>query len=257
MEMKIYYSRLELKKKLIELKQSRFKQCNDFEEIIKNMLFYIGDQESGLRDKMIYSTFSEVILNTSLLSEPKLKEILNVVVDDEHLFYKIGNYNDTTVLTRSFSVLVVALILNRNNTNKFLSKNEVEDIKIKLFKYFEEEKDYRGYDESYGWIHAIAHCSDALDEYVLSNECTHDDCKKILELGFIVFTNPTHIFTHEEDERFANVISTMKNRNLVSAIEIDTWKDGLKLAEDYSAYTSFISRINGKQLWRSLFFREK
>lgn len=257
METKIVYSRIELQKKLIELMEDGFSHREHLNEYLDNMLFYIGDQDANLRDKIIYTIFSELICNSDYLDNEKLKSILHVVVDDEHLFYRIGNTEDYTVLTRSFSVLVVALLLNRNRTKPFLSKEEFVTTKELVFKYFESEKDYRGYSDTWGWIHAIAHCSDALDEIVLSDLCTHEDCQKILDLGVKVFTNPTFIFNHEEDERFVAVIISMRKRELITLEEIETWKENLVFDEKFDEYASFISRMNGKQLWRSLYFKNK
>lgn len=257
METKTVYSRIELQKKLIELKEDGFKQREYLSEYLDNMLFYIGDQDANLRDKIIYTMFSELICNSEYLDYEKLKNILHVVLDDEHLFYQIGNTDDYTVLTRSFSVLVVALLLNRNRTKPFMSEDEFVRTKNLVFKYFESEKDYRGYNEKFGWIHAIAHCADALDEIVLTSLCTHEDCQTILNLGAKVFTNSDFIFNHEEDERFVSVIISMREKELISLEELEIWKESLVFDENFNEYSSFISRMNGKQLWRSLYFKNK
>ncbi|MEG2330586.1 DUF2785 domain-containing protein, partial [Anaerorhabdus sp.] len=139
----------------------------------------------------------------------------------------------------------------------FMSEDEFVRTKNLVFKYFESEKDYRGYNEKFGWIHAIAHCADALDEIVLTSLCTHEDCQTILNLGAKVFTNSDFIFNHEEDERFVSVIISMREKELISLEELEIWKESLVFDENFNEYSSFISRMNGKQLWRSLYFKNK
>ncbi|MEF9920410.1 DUF2785 domain-containing protein [Anaerorhabdus sp.] len=223
-------------------------------ETISNMLFYIGDQEKELRDELIYKTFTKLIIDDRFIKQDQLKEILAIVLDDRHLYL---NLDKNSVLTRSFSILVVALILNRNNNETCLSIEEFNHVKDKVLTYFEFEKDYRGYEKKVGWIHAIAHTCDALEEIVLNQNCSHDDCIHILAIALRVFTNPDTIFSHEEDERFVVVLNAMIKRELISIKELNHWIEKLILVEDNSNYETFVKRVNGKNLLRSIHFSFK
>nr|WP_242069344.1 DUF2785 domain-containing protein [Paenibacillus dendritiformis] len=82
------------------------------------------------------------------------------------MFYRIGSEGDSTVFTRSFSVLPIALILRRHRQKPFLDLAEFQQVKHSLISYVQEEKDLRGYVNEGGWAHSAAHAADALTELV-------------------------------------------------------------------------------------------
>lgn len=256
MEIKLY-SRRELYNKCNEILEKGCQEVDDLDFIIDCMLFYIGDVEAALRDQTIYGTFCYLIIESDCLSKDKCKELLRVVCDNDHLFYKIGNVNDDTVLTRSFSILVVAVLLYRNQQDSFLDPADFLQAKEAVFTYFEKECDYRGYDQRVGWIHAIAHGADAVDEVVKNDGCTSEDCQRMLKSGVQIFTNSQMIFAHEEDERFATAIQSMKLKNLISDDDIDMFKKQLIKEIKPNDYASYVSYLNGKKLIRSLIFKLK
>lgn len=251
MEIQVY-SRVELFNKLNELKQEGTKNSAALDYLIDGMLFYIGDSDAQLRDKTIYHAFCYLICESDCLSKGKLLGIRDVICDQQHLFYKIGNKNDDSVLTRSFSILVVALLIHRNQQSSFMNQEQLSHTKECVLSYFEQECDYRGYDQRVGWIHAIAHCADALDEIVLSNGCTHEDCQRILNQGIKIFLNDTIFFMHEEDERFVTVIQSMLNLQLIQRSELEAFQQQLRLEVVDQEYATYLRYLNGKQLDRSI-----
>ncbi|SJZ99044.1 DUF2785 domain-containing protein [Anaerorhabdus furcosa] len=255
MEERNVYSRVELSKILKEILEEKIVTINE-DELLNNMLFYIGDEDPKLRDKLIYKTFYTLIVERKEISNPMCKELLQKLISDRYLFYRMNQSENQGVLTRSFSVLVVALILHRNRLNPFLSREEFQTTKQSVFDYFKKEKDYRGYSEQWGWIHAIAHCSDAIEEIVLSLDANKNDCIEILDSASTVFTNPLTIFTHEEDERFINAIEIMINRNFIHQEELVNWAKRLEIQENILDYRTFVQRMNGKNMIRSLMSRK-
>lgn len=249
------YSRVELAKKLQEILENEA-QIIDLDELIENMMFYIGDQDPMLRDRLIYRTFYKLIVEDKVIDEERCRRMLHQLLSDHYLFYQIQKSNGYQTVTRSFSILVIALILHRNRQLSFLTKEEFQMTKNECIRYFKEEKDVRGYDEKLGWIHAIAHCSDALEEVLLNQDINKNDCLAILTIAANVFTNSTMIFSHEEDERFLPVIEVMLNRNFISKQEIIEWSKQLEISENYLDYKSFVQRINGKNLLRSMKIKE-
>lgn len=256
MEIRIY-SRIELFNKLNELKQEGYKNLEELDCLLYCMLFYLGDSEARLRDHTIYTAFCHLICESDCLNQDKLLEILEVVCDHQHLFYKIGNSQDDSVLTRSFSILVVALLLHRNRQSPFMNQEQYLHTEECVLSYFEQECDYRGYDQRVGWIHAIAHCADALDEVVLSDGCTQLDCQRILNQGLKVFLNDKIFFMHEEDERYGTVIQSMLNQQLIQMSDLEAFQVQLRLEVRDQEYATYLRYLNGKQLDRSIQFRLK
>lgn len=145
-----------LKEKLIQIESDEYKvsgSMNAF-EIAQEMMKYMGDIDSELRDNLIYSTFAEWIGHGEF-TENQLSELLHISLDEQHLFYGIGEKDTDSVFTRTFSVLIIPLIMGKDREQPFLSKEEVMFTKKKLMKYMELEQDLRGYVEEMGWAHSL------------------------------------------------------------------------------------------------------
>ncbi len=78
------------------------------------MLEFIGDEDPELRDLLIYTAFSKWICTHNYFSNDELATLLKLALDDNRLFLSLGNVEDCTVLTRSFSTLLIALLLNKH-----------------------------------------------------------------------------------------------------------------------------------------------
>src|SRR5574342_44321 len=108
-----------------ELKNLDFKQPitiknRNLNQLITQMADNIGSTDSELRDKLIYTAFYYLI-KQDYLNELQLTHLLETCLDENHLFLSIGSTDDDSVFTRAFSSLVVALILGKDSSDRFLS----------------------------------------------------------------------------------------------------------------------------------------
>ncbi|MBU5439642.1 DUF2785 domain-containing protein [Tissierella sp. MSJ-40] len=224
-------------------------------ELALIMLRYIGDTDSELRDDLIYSVMSNWIVN-DVFSVDELYKILGISLDDGHLFYNIGNIDDS-VFTRSFSMLIVAAILYAHRKNNFLTKEDLGIVKDKLICYMRKEKDLRGYVDKKGWAHSVAHGSDALDEIAQCTEIDKEDLREILNIIYEKVEVDYYIYIHDEDERMITAVMSILNREMLSESEIISWivgfRQNLKLGK-YSDKNDNIY-INIKNFLRGLYFR--
>ncbi|MEK4490302.1 DUF2785 domain-containing protein [Paenibacillus sp. FSL L8-0493] len=240
----------------IEENDYELKSGKDIKDYVKLMLEHIGDPEPVLRDELIYSTFYKWINEKHWFNDAELRELLWILLDEQHLFYHIGNKEDLTVYTRTFSVLVVALILQRHREKVILDSSEFIKVKQGLIRYYEEERDLRGYMEKEGWAHAAAHGADALDELVLCSESDAEVREEVLTVIQKMLYNDQYIFREEEDERIATIIVTIIDHHLLPQQSITDWI--LNLAQCGSwprSHSQYVTRINTKNFLRSLYFR--
>lgn len=225
-------------------------------DYVQLMLEYIGDPEPELRDNLIYSTFYKWIQEKHWFSDTELGELMRILLSEQYLFYYIGNKNDQTVYTRTFSVLVIALILQRHREQSILDRSDFTNVKQALIRYYEEERDLRGYMDEEGWAHAAAHGADALDELVLCPESDAAAREEVLAVIQRMLYNDQYIFREEEDERMATVVATIVNHQLLSQQSISEWIDSLKECGNWSrSRDQDIARINTKNFLRCLYFR--
>lgn len=93
------------------------------------MLQYVGDTDPELRDDLIYATFCRWICEKEYFTNEELIKLLDQLLDENHLFFSIGNDGDDTVFTRTFSVLIIVLLLWKNRERSFLQIDKFINIK--------------------------------------------------------------------------------------------------------------------------------
>ncbi len=251
------YNRDDLYTKLKSISSDDFKLKNldEISELTSSMLKFIGDTDACLRDNLIYIAFCNFILKYKYYTSPQLLAILNIVLDEDHLFYDIGKTESDSVFTRSFSVLLVALILEYDNKHKILSADDFKSVSKNLLKYLNLEKDFRAYINGKGWAHALAHCADAICEIVLSPYCNKDLVLEIMKFIKAVLLNNSTVFSFEEDERIVIVFMNLLSKNYISEDGLFDYVNSLLLCirndENIEDYIMF---LNVKNFIRSLYF---
>ena len=173
----------------------------------ENMLMHIGDTNSYLRDELIYQSFGKLIFSNQLNAN-ELEKLLVQLKQDEFLFYGVGEQGTDSVFTRSFSVLVIAAIIEYDVLELQLS-NQVLEITVKrVVEYMLAEKDTRGFVEGKGWAHAIAHGADALDALAKHPLLINENVARILHaVQHSLFDQVDYL--DEEEERLAVVIVSL------------------------------------------------
>lgn len=248
----------QLKVDLLKIRDNKYELTNGEKawNYAPLMLKYIGDSDSELRDDLIYSTFYQWICERKYFSNEDLCHVLSTVIDEDHLLYHIGNENDDTVFTRTFSALVIALILYKHGEKQFLEPDMFIKVKDNIIKYYTKEQDFRGYTAEKGWAHGAAHGADVLDELVERKECSEAIHHEILDAIKKALHNGRYIFSHEEDERITNVIYNIIEKNLIGYESISNWIEGLTQCCDWErSHSQYITRVNTKNLIRCLYFR--
>lgn len=245
-----------LKDHLTHIRETDFQLSQDvsLDDLTAAMVAHIGSVDGHLRDQLIYNTFFSWLETKPVYTTDQLRHLLTTLLDDQHLGYKLGEQGDDSVFTRSFSMLVVPLLLIRHRAEPFLSADEVRMIHRKVIDTSAAERDLRGYVPGKGWAHAPAHTADALNELSLCAELGHDDLIAILEAVRAKIAYRESTYGHGEEERFGEVIDSIISRGLVTDAEWNDWFAGFvpltaaQIAVDY-AY------INIKNFLHSLYYR--
>lgn len=223
---------------------------------INLMLKYIGDTDPELRDDLIYSTFYVWMKEKEYLSRDEIIAVLDKLLDDKHLFYQIGNSDDDTVFTRTFSTLVIAIIIGIHRKEPFIQYNKFLKVKDLLLRYYKEEKDLRGYIGDKGWAHGAAHCADVFVELVQCRECNAEVCKEVLKAIKVVLYNGKYTLCNEEDERISRIISRIVEKDKLNhSIIIELINNLGECSQWQRDRKQFITRTNVKAFLRCLYFR--
>lgn len=98
-----------LKEKLILIKENGYLAPPEPFQLVQEMIHNIGSVDAELRDDLIYETLSQWIPG-KVLTTNELLQLLSVILDSDHLLYKLGESDTDSVFTRSFSMLVIPLL---------------------------------------------------------------------------------------------------------------------------------------------------
>lgn len=173
----------------------------------EGMLIQIGNPDSYLRDELIYKSFGKLI-HSNQLNANELEKLLVRLKQDDYLFYGIGEEGTDSVFTRSFSVLVIAAIIEYDVARLQLDKPIIQHTVERVVEYMLIEKDTRGFVEGKGWAHAIAHGADALDALAKHPEMKNAEIIKILYAIEHALLRQVD-YLDEEEERLAIIISSL------------------------------------------------
>ncbi|MCC5892610.1 DUF2785 domain-containing protein [Exiguobacterium sp.] len=203
----------DLKLMLTDIKNGTIRlQELDEERVIQSMLHHIGSTDPELRDQLIYTLFYRFIIEDEQLTSEQLADMFHTTLK-YHLFHGIGEAGTDTVFTRSFSTLLIALILGQDRQQRFLSETDIDMLKAKLLAYLDCEIDTRGYVTGKGWAHSIAHVADAFEELVLHPQLDETEFGEVLEALWNKVLVPT-VYVHDEDERLLNPIFALLDRGM-------------------------------------------
>ena len=205
-------------------------------EVALHMLRHIGSTDPVLRDELIYVTFATWIAH-GVFSADQLRDILHIAIDDEHLFYRLGEQGTDSVFTRTFSVLLIPPILSIDRQSPFLNKTDIERVQRRLVTYLKEEKDIRGYVEDKGWAHAPAHGADAAEDLAQSSDIGRSGLKELMAALAVKIMASSTVYIYDEDQRIAHAVVAILRRNLLELSEITSWIDSLQRSDSRESQT--------------------
>lgn len=251
-------TRTKLMQDLQRIEKNEYQLCEgeQHQDFLPLLLQYIGDPQPELRDNLIYPMFYMWIKEENRFSGEELRNLLTVLIDENHLFYSIGSEEDQSVFTRTFSVLPIALIVHRHRQNPFFNQVEIEQLMHAMLRYYKEEKDLRGYLSVGGWAHSVSHGADVFVELVQCEESNEAMLREVLVAISDMLHNGRHIFSDEDDERLVNIVDTMIDKELLPHKEIADWiSDLAQCCNLPRSRSQVIARVNSKNFLRSLYFR--
>ncbi|WP_178025483.1 DUF2785 domain-containing protein [uncultured Paenibacillus sp.] len=250
-------SKFELREQLQLIRQqgSFTPSSNAAFQLALSMMEYLGDPDPVLRDELIYSILQSWVIE-GVFQPQQLRQLLSIAMDDNHLFYRIGEEKTNSVFVRSFSALILPLILGADRQISFLDDSDIRTIVYKLTDYINREKDLRGYTGETGWAHAVAHAADAVEDVAQSKYIRPEDLSGFMDAFKSQLRQTQYTFIHEEDERMISAVVTLLNRNLLEDKELCRWiadlGDTPKVGDPP---VDLVSMTNIKNFLRSLYFR--
>lgn len=229
----------------------------------KALLSALGSNDGYVRDKLVYPIMAQIILAdfaTYPLTGSQREELLLTCLDQDHLFFHIGEVGMDSVFMRTFSSLIVAAILFKDHQDPHITEEVAGRALQAMLAYAQKERDFRGYlMGGKGWAHSIAHLADALDECAKNRFTTTAGYTTILETLTYLASLPEPL-AYEEDERLAFVALGIISRQSVDLASLQSWIVSFAIVptgdtlED-EGVISYIRSLNARNFLRSLYFQ--
>ncbi len=241
--------------KRIKENKYEFEDSVDKQQLVKTLIDNIGNQDSYIRDGLVYPALAS-LLYYDHLSKEQLIEFTKILISDKCMKYDMPNYFELSVLTRSFSLLAIVIIIYRHRNNQLLPNELFIEVYTEFMDYFRNEIDFRGYIDEIGWAHSVAHSADVFKQLFRCDELGNKEFKSMFEVIRERFMINTHVFMSDEDERMVTALHEALKRNVLEEEYILEWIKGFRSFEKLAKYPEdYNVEVNIRNLLRSLYFR--
>ena len=172
----------------------------------------LGDPDPYVRDAVAFPTIA------TWISEGVYDDLLSALGDGmcTGLRVGLGESETDTVFRRSFSALVLAECIDRDNQANVLSDHTILSWGDQLTTWLPRENDLRGFVVTKGYAHAIAHGGDALAALSRSPKIGRMELLVLLDVIADRLLTPTkQFFVCAEEDRRAHAVVNILNRDLL------------------------------------------
>lgn len=180
----------------------------------------LGHPNPRLREDLAYT------LLTTWIGRGVYDELLAGLGDGivPGLRYGLGHDGDTSVMRRSYSALMLAEIVGRDNDVHLMPSRAVLDWGDSATSWYVRELDHRGWIPELGWAHSIAHGADLLAALARSRHFGPLELTVLLDvIADRVLTPTAYIWRHGEDDRLAYAVMTLLHRNALDPGLVEPW----------------------------------
>lgn len=226
-------------------------------ELTPELLGFLGSTDIDVRDPFGYTILAQWIVRDGHYPPAELRVMRDQLIAN----LAIGLREPDTVFLRSFSILMLSVIVYRENQHPFLSDAEIHDLLDHGLRYFAVEQDLRGFVPDKGWAHSVAHTADLLKFLARNPKTTAADHERILDAITDKLLLPVvYWYVHSEDERLVSAVMDISKRATLASEIWEAWLD--RFAEWKNSWQpgDFVPTIhapwlNSKNFLRSLYFR--
>ncbi len=191
------------------------------DDLTKTLFGYLGSTDPELRDDIAYIVYANW-LKREMYTKDEIRDHINQL--SNNLDAGIGELESDSVFLRTFSVLLLAEIVHNDNKKPLLDQEQIQALLTKALWYLDAEKDPRGHIPVKGWAHALAHTADLMLVLGKNRFIEKNDLERILQgIADKLIHSTNWIYIHGEDDRLANAVVTILQRDLATIEFLTTW----------------------------------
>ena len=216
--------------KIIE-NEYQLPEGEDLNALTDELIAYLDSSDGEERDTIAYNIFARWIITYNYFSDEQLVNLVDRLIPK--LSQNLGNHDDDTVFGRSYAALVLSLLAYREDRSSFMSEASVHSLIDEARNYLIGERDHRAYVDGKGWANACSHTADLLKFLARNAIIQSEDARRIMDtVAEKVVMQTNYIYRHDEDDRLAQVVTSVMDLSLLTTYELESW---LKHFRDWKA----------------------
>ena len=189
-------------------------------DLTEELTVMLGDTDPALRDGTAYPTLA------TWVERGVYDDLLPGLGDGmaAGLVAGLGERDTDSVFRRSFSALVLAECIARDNTRPLVLGGKVLQWGDAIATWMLREQDLRGFVPGKGWAHAIAHGADALGCLAASPHLGRAELTVVLDVvaDRLLLPVPTPL-AHGEEDRLVGTTMAVLRRGSVPLTVLEPW----------------------------------
>ncbi|HHL42834.1 MAG TPA: DUF2785 domain-containing protein, partial [Hellea balneolensis] len=200
------------------------------DQIALNIVPCIGHPNPEIRDGLVYETYAQFLRKDALSTDTKIKLFKDILA-------QFSTPEDPTSFTRPFAALDLSELVRADRIHAYLSDEQRENLVNATAGYLTKITDYRGFSDTEGWRHGIAHASDLVLQMTLNPKINDQQIETLrAALSTQIAPDSGHAYIHGESERLARPILYMARRGTFTA---KNWQDWTKTLIDPAPFSSW------------------
>lgn len=207
---------------------------SDREALAIALLPCLGAPDPALRDGVAYSALSQM-MRSELIGRETVVSLRDALLSD------LAAPDDGAGFRKPFAALVLAEVARTDRVNAWMTPEERSGLIAAAHAYLSGLTDYRGFSQTEGWRHGVAHTADLLMQLSLNRQLTKPQAEAILAALAVKVGPEDHAYVFGESERLAAPVLYLARGGHFSEAEWTGWFLSLWPADDplrENAYTS-------------------
>ena len=181
----------------------------------------LASTDPVLRDDVAFSAAERWIVRDGQVEPADLRQLQQLWIGN--LGDGLGSTGADSVFKRSFSMLSLSLIAQRDLAAPLLEPAEVAAFYDRALNYFRDERDLRGFDATRGWMHTVAHTSDTLKFLVRNPRLPGARASELLGAVRAKLETADMVFTWGENDRMALALQSAVRRDDANGPALEEW----------------------------------
>lgn len=197
----------------------------DREALALGLLPCLGDPDPALRDGVTYTTLAQM-MRSNLIGAGTVAALKAELLD------VLAAEDDPGGFARPFAALALAEVARTDRVTPWMTGDERGELIAAAHAYLASLTDYRGFGDTAGWRHGVAHTADLLMQLSLNPQLTQPQAEAILAAVALKAGPADHAYVFGESERLAAPVMYLAQKEFFSEADWTAWFESLWPADD-------------------------